>query len=384
MRPALRIYTAFFLYAAALGGFFPRLGDVQARLGSDEFSLGLALMGTAAGTFVSLTFAGPLIERWGHRRTLLLAIPGTAGCYALASWAHSPVQLLLALLPAGLCIGVVEIIVNLEADRLEHQTGQRLMSRAHACWSIGFFASGLLGAALAQWGWSAPAHLMAQFGLVAALCLAALWSFEPAAVRPSTHLSAAGRVGPSSTTWMLVAACLAAMLMEGASADWSAIYLRKSFDAEPGLAGAGVTLAAGAQAWARWHADQIIDRWGATRVARGLLLALGAGCLLVLLAPSPAWALAGFAAMGLGTSALFPLAMSAAAQSPDRSAHVNVAALAQLAFMTFLAGPPMLGWVASHWGLRWVFGLGLPLVALGWWAASSLAPAVARPPKESP
>ena len=46
------------------------------------------------------------------------------------------------LLPAGLCIGAVEIVVNLEADRLEHQTGRRFMNRAHAFWSVGFFAAG--------------------------------------------------------------------------------------------------------------------------------------------------------------------------------------------------------------------------------------------------
>ena len=46
------------------------------------------------------------------------------------------------LVPAGLCIGAIEIVVNLEADRVEHQTGRRLMNRAHAFWSFGFFAPG--------------------------------------------------------------------------------------------------------------------------------------------------------------------------------------------------------------------------------------------------
>ena len=44
----------------------------------------------------------------------------------------------------------VEIVVNLEADRVEHRLGQRIMSRAHAFWSIGFFGAGLLGAGVAQ------------------------------------------------------------------------------------------------------------------------------------------------------------------------------------------------------------------------------------------
>jgi len=107
-------------------------------------------------------------------------------------------------------------------------------------------------------------------------------------------------------------------------------------------------------------------------VARALQALLGIGALSVLLAPHSAVALAGFALMGVGTSAIFPLAMSAAAQATDRPAAVNVAALAQTSFIAFLVGPPLLGWVATAWGIRWSFGIALPLVLLGWWAARAL------------
>jgi len=66
----------------------------------------------------------------------------------------------------------------------------------------------------------------------------------------------------------------------------------------------------------------------------------------------------------VGTSVMFPLAMSAAAQRTDRPAATNVAALAQISFVSFLLGPPLLGFVAEHLGIRWTFGLGLPLVVL--------------------
>jgi MFS family permease len=88
-----------------------------------------------------------------------------------------------------------------------------------------------------------------------------------------------------------------------------------------------------------------------------------------------AWmALWGLALMGVGTSAIFPLAMSAAAQRTDRPAAVNVAALAQTSFVIFLLGPPLLGWVAESFGIRATFAAGLPLVLLSFWAAKSLKP----------
>jgi hypothetical protein len=32
--------------------------------------------------------------------------------------------------------------------------------------------------------------------------------------------------------------------------------------------------------------------------------------------------------------------------------------------VTFLLAPPILGFIAEHWGITWSFGIGLPLVVL--------------------
>jgi MFS family permease len=96
------------------------------------------------------------------------------------------------------------------------------------------------------------------------------------------------------------------------------------------------------------------------------------GVVLVFLAPTEWVALLGFVFLGIGTSAIFPLAMSAAAQRTDRPAAINVAALAQTSFVTFLVAPPVLGFIAEHFGIRWSFGIGLPFVILSFAMASVL------------
>jgi MFS family permease len=103
-----------------------------------------------------------------------------------------------------------------------------------------------------------------------------------------------------------------------------------------------------------------------------LVSILGIGALLVFFAQFDWMALLGFGLMGVGTSAIFPLAMSAAAQRTDRPSAINVAALAQISFVAFLLGPPLLGFVAQHFGIRWSFGIGLPLVVLSFAAAGAL------------
>ena len=385
LKPQTRVFAAFFLYSFSMGGIFPRLGDLQRSMGIAEGALGLALVGTALGTLVSLTFAARFLDRVGYRPALLSLVPVLAALYAVAALAGGPLVLFIALVPAGLCIGAIEVIVNLEADRVEHQTGRRIMNRAHAFWSIGFFSAGLLGALMSQAGISPQMHLFLMVPVVVLGTVLLLGRYEAAPHRSGANTDAAAQFArPTLAILVLVAVTLSALVLEGAGAEWSTIYMRDVFGAAPFVAGSAVAIGAFTQAVTRFFADRFVERHSPVVVARVLLFMLGAGALLVFAAPSAWVALAGFGVMGIGTSAIFPLAMSAAAQRTDRPAATNVAALAQISFVAFLLGPPLLGFVAQHWGIRWSFGLGLPLVALSIAAAGSLGARNAAPGGRSP
>jgi MFS family permease len=148
--------------------------------------------------------------------------------------------------------------------------------------------------------------------------------------------------------------------------------MTKVFAVSPFLAGFAVALGAFTQAATRFFADAFVERYSPTAVSRVLLTILGIGTLLVFLKLDTWVSLVGFGLMGMGTSVIFPLAMSAAAQRTDRPAATNVASLAQISFVAFLLGPPLLGYVAEHFGIEWSFGIGLPLVVLSLVFATAL------------
>ena len=373
LSPQKRVYGGFFIYSFCMGSLPPRLPDIQAAMGIEEGALGLALIGAAAGTLVSLSFAGPLLDRFGYRRSILTLIPLLAVAYALSVFAPGPLAFFLLLLPVGLIIGGIEIILNLEADRTEHRIGRRIMNRAHAFWSFGFFTAGIISAVIAQTRLSPQLHLLLMIPFVVAGTAIILGRFDPAPHRTGGSTDAAPRfAAPTLAILVLVLVTLSAMIMEGAGIDWSAIYMKDVFETSPFLAGFAVALGAFTQAVTRFFADPFVERYSPVAVSRVLLSVLGLGTLLVFFAPAGWVALIGFGLMGMGTSVIFPLAMSAAAQRTDRPAATNVAALAQISFVAFLLGPPLLGFVAEHWGLRWSFGIGLPLVVLSFLVAGAL------------
>ena len=373
LAPHQRVFAAFAIYSFALGNLFPRLPDIKRAMEIEEGALGLALIGTSTGTLISLTLAAPVIARLGHRQALFTLLPLMAICFAIAVHATGPVALFLLLVPAGLTMGATEVIVNVEADRVEAALGRRVMNRAHAFWSFGFFGAGIFGAIMAQLGVPPGVHLALVVPLIFAACHLLLGDFQPAPKRGTE--TAEGGPAIARPTWgimALVGVSLSAMLLEGASIDWSAIYMRSVFDALPFLGGLAVATTALTQAITRYFADRIVDRHAPDRVARVMQSGMALGVLIVFFAPSAPIALLGFALIGAGTAAIFPLAMSAAAQRSDRPAAINVAALAQFSFVIFLLGPPLLGFVAEHAGLRWTFGIGLPLVVVSFLLSGAL------------
>jgi MFS family permease len=220
---------------------------------------------------------------------------------------------------------------------------------------------------------SPQVQLLGMVPLAALLTWCLLGRFEAAPHRSGSSSEPTPHVAkPTAAILALVAVSLSALVMEGAGFDWSAIYMRDVFAAAPFVGGLAVAVGAFSQASARYLADGFVERHSPAKVARALLGVLGLGTAMVCFAPHPAVALLGFACMGMGTSVLFPLAMSAAAQRTDRSAAINVAALAQFGFVAFLLAPPSLGWVAEHWGIRQAFAVGLPLVVISLLATSVL------------
>jgi MFS family permease len=167
----------------------------------------------------------------------------------------------------------------------------------------------------------------------------------PAFARPSRPLAALGAVA------------LCALLAEGAMNDWSAVYLDEEHGAGPGVAAAGLAVFSVAMGLGRLAGDNLADRAGPRRLARGGLVLTAAAFAAAAAAPGPAATFAAFVALGLGLAAVYPLCLRAAAASPDVSSAAAIAAVTTTGYTGFLAGPPLVGFVAEASSLRTSFAV---------------------------
>ena len=239
------------------------------------------------------------------------------------------------------------------------------MNTCHGFWSLGIMSGSLIGSGLA-------ALAIAPHWAVTGTALATL-PFAVLASRALPRYAASGEAGGQPhASWKLpgkalVGVCLFVFgitMTEGAVADWSAVFLRDVFSAGTGLAGIGYSIFAGMVASGRFVGDRLKGRLGAVATARFCGCFSLAGMALVVLAPHPVLAFAGFACVGFGVSVGFPLAVTAAASLTDRPTAASVAILSFVALFGFLVGPPLIGFVAEATGMRYGLATLIPVLAL--------------------
>ena len=132
---------------------------------------------------------------------------------------------------------------------------------------------------------------------------------------------------------------------------------------------------AAAMTLGRFGGGWFLARFGRAKVLSASAALGGLGLLLVIAVDNQIVAGAAVLLWGLGAALGFPVALSAAADSgPNPTARVSLVATA--GYVAFLVGPPALGFLGEHYGLRNAMIVVLALLAL----AAVLAPALNRRP----
>ena len=366
------VFLFFFLYSFTFGMIFPRIGDLQKQMDIGESYLGLALSGLPIGVQIALLLADKILSILNFNHAVSLSISIIGFFLFLTSFSLEPWSFFIFLLFAGFAVGIVEVAVNIEADRVEYKFKKRIMNRSHSFWSLGFCSAGLLGAIFSQLKISPTLHFLFCFvlGLLLVYFFSRKYILAPS--RPTLNIKPSLFVLPSNKVLALVFFTLSAMLIEGASIDWSVIFMRDIFNTTPFVNGMALFLGAASQFLVRFYADNIVEKFGSKNVARLSITAMFVGLIFVTFSNSSYLALFGFFIVGGGTAVLFPLAVSAAAKLTDKTAAANVASLAQISFVVFLIGPPFLGYIAENYGIRISFMICFPLLFLSWGFISSL------------
>ncbi|MFJ4903910.1 MFS transporter [Streptomyces sp. NPDC088727] len=354
-RARYAIAAVFAVHGAVTGSFATRVPWIQDHAGLSAGQLGIALAFPAIGASLAMPLAGAISHRFGARTALRGLLMLWTLALILPSMAPSLLTLCAALLVYGASAGMSDVAMNALGVEVENRLNKSIMSGLHGMWSVGALVGSAAGTVAAHLGADARLHhviaalVLTALGLIACRQVLDLHSEPDAEAPPRFTL-------PPRSALIIGAVGFCAVFAEGASLDWSAVYLRDVLDSSAGLAAASTTAFALTMAVARIAGDRVVDRFGAVRTVRtgGVLATVGG--VLVVTAPNMVLALCGFGLMGLGIAVVVPLAFAAAGRSGSNPSRA-IAGVATITYTSGLIAPSAIGSLAEATSLVVSFGL---------------------------
>ncbi|WP_168201037.1 MFS transporter [Allokutzneria sp. NRRL B-24872] len=336
----------FGVHAGLFAAWTPHIPLVKERLGVGDGVLGLLLLGAPVGALLAILVAGPMIARWGSRPMMMVTALGYGGVSFLLGLADSGVALFLALMVWGAFQSALDVAMNAQAVLVERHYDRPVMSSFHGFWSLG----GFVGAGVGALAVGANVGLTTQMLVLGAVLIAVVFGVNRVLLvgdhvqETDAHAKVRTRdVLRDGRLLALGALMFAALLCEGAAADWAAIYLRDWLDTSASFAGAGYSVFAVAMFVGRGLGDRWVARYGPRLVVGGLSVLAAAVFSVGLVVAQPWAALLGFAALGLGVACAVPVVFSSSAELPERHPAQSIAAVSAIAWPGFLLGPTVIG-----------------------------------------
>lgn len=347
--------AAFVAIGMAWGGFMACLPDLKAGLGASDGLMGVVLIfGSLAG--IAQMALAPWLARHLGRAALPLGTAALGLAVALPAQAATPLLFALAMVLMGGASGGVDVWMNARLATIEARARMALMNLNHAVYSFAY-GGAAVAAGFARAAGLSPGQILTAVALtILALALLA-WERDGA-------IEGMGRSGPGPALplgpipWLAGGLVLTSFLAENAAEAWSALYIERDLGAAQGTGSAGPALLGLAMGFGRLAGHAAERRLGDKALLRYGLILAACGTALVVVAPTPGAALAGFAVMGLGVSVVAPTALQITGRLSGPEVRGRAIARAtQVGYLGFFLGPPGMGLVAELVGLRASYAL---------------------------
>ncbi|GGV21494.1 MFS transporter [Streptomyces filipinensis] len=344
-RARYAVAAVFAVHGAVTGTFATRVPWIQDHASLGAGRLGFALAFTAFGASCAMPLAGRISHRFGSRTALRGLLALWTLSLVLPSLAPNLSTLCLAMFAYGASAGMADVAMNALGVEVERLLGKSIMSGLHGMWSAGALTGSAAGTLAAHLGSDARLHFALSAAVLTVLGgVACAWVLD---LQPADDEEPPPRFTlPPRSALLIGTVGFCAVFAEGASLDWSAVFLRDRLGGSAAVAAACTTGFMLTMAVARIAGDAVVNRYGAVRTVRasGVLAVLGG--LLIVLAGRPAVAMAGFALMGLGIAVVVPLCFAAAGHAGPNPSQA-IAGVATITYTSGLIAPSLIGGVAQ-------------------------------------
>jgi len=355
-RTRIAISLFFFSHGLILSSWASRIPVIKTNLGISDAELGTLLLLMPVGQVSTMPLSARLINHFGSKNAvkysfllypLILVIIGTATSYT---------QLAIALYFFGVVGNLSNIAVNTQGVELENILKKPMMSSFHGTWSISGFIGALIGLLLLNFNQTPLIHFSVIFLLVVSI-----WIFNTNFLLHVVPVKGVRKDRRSifryldKTLIRLGLIGFLSMAIEGAMFDWSGVYFQDIVRAPEQLIILGYTSFVLMMATGRFLGDWLITKLGRKRLIQLCGILMSTGLIISVFYPTVVLCTIAFMVIGLGSSCSVPTVYGVAGKHKAVSAGNSLTLISTIAFLGFLMGPPMIGFISDLFDLRYSY-----------------------------
>ncbi|RIJ50662.1 MFS transporter [Maribellus luteus] len=368
-RTRLAVALVYFSMGLAFASWASRIPDIKTSLHLSDGAFGSILFALPVGQFLMMPFSGKLVTRFGSHNVLKVGLP----LYTLALTGIGLVQagwqLAVVLFLFGLTGNMCNISVNTQGVAAERLYGRPIMASFHGGWSLAGFTGALIGLLMINLKVQPMWHFITIIFIVWVIVRINYPYLVRVDADPQKHEPRRKFfMKPDGVLLQLGIIGFFSMASEGAMFDWSGVYFKDVVKAPESLVILGYTSFMIMMATGRFLADYLISKIGRKRLMQICGVMISTGLFTSVIFPYLVPSTLAFMLVGLGVSSIVPTVYSTAGKHEKIPPGIALATVSSVSFLGFLMGPPLIGFIAEAFGLRYsyavigIFGIGITLM----------------------
>ena len=344
----------FFIMAFYVGLWTIRIPTIKDQINTDYFGIGLVMATFAIGSIIAMVFANNVIKMSSARTVLLYTSILQAILWLPTPFIYSLEIFMIFSFIFGLCYGSFEISCNLYASNLEKREKKSMMSGFHAFWSLGVLTGSIATSLFLEWDISFLNNIITYVIILLPFNVFIALRLHVDRIESNENKHSIFFIWPL-IIFILALISMVNALTEGSVDAWGALYMRDFIQVDGFLIGLATVCFNIFMVIGRLSGDWIRDRIGVYNFLTLLFLTSITSLFILYTFDTIIASIFGFALLGIGTSAIIPIAYSIAGKTKGIDSGAAIAIVSIAVYGTFMGAPATLGIVANNYGVNSIF-----------------------------
>ncbi|MDC0226761.1 MFS transporter [Alphaproteobacteria bacterium] len=340
--------------AFSIGLWTIRIPTIRDQLQTDYLGIGYLMLTFAIGSIIAMLLANYMISKSSSKYILIYV--------SLLNWLlwlpvpfvkDLEIFMFLAFL-FGVCFGLFEICINLQATKIETREKKSMMSGFHAFWSLGVLIGSILTSFFLEWNISILKNILIYFIIMLPINLYFSFKLKKDYKKSINDKKNIFFIWPI-LIFLLAIIAMANALTEGSVDSWGALYMSDYVQVNGFSVGIATISFNIFMVIGRIYGDWFRDKIGVYNLLTILMILTIISLIILINYNTILSSVLGFALLGIGASSIIPIAYSLVSKIKGIDSGVGITIVCVAVYGTFIGAPACLGLLANTYGVNNIF-----------------------------